>query len=100
MRLLIDDKRDMPDGVIARDFESGKRMLILGGWSVLYIDHDLGEISNGYDLISFAQEFGYLPDKIVIVSSNPVGRQNITRVLVREGFKQLGSAFERIKEDG
>lgn len=101
MNLMIDDKRDMPYGVIARDYESGKKMLALGGWDALYIDHDLGDPKTGYDLITWAADIGpkydFLPDKIVIISSNPVGRDNIARVLRKSGFKELGNHFYREK---
>lgn len=96
MILLIDDKRDMPSGVIARDFESGKKMLALGGWEKLYIDHDLGELKTGYHLITEFLENGLgLPDIVHIVSSNPVGFQNIAVALKRHGYKQLGAQFTK-----
>lgn len=89
----------MSDGVIARDFTSGKKMLTLGGWSVLYIDHDLGEDKTGYDLINWAlvplNNKDWLPDEVVIVSSNPVGIANIARALEKSGFKKLGMTFTR-----
>lgn len=98
MRLLIDDIRSMPDGVIARDYESGREMLTLGGWDVLFIDHDLGEDKTGYDLVTEFLENGIgLPDKVVIVSSNPVGVFNIGSALRWHGYNQLGNAFQ--KED-
>lgn len=99
MRLLIDDKRDMPDGIIARDFESGKKMLALGGFDVLYLDHDLGEINTGYDIINWASEYAdeILPPKIVVVSSNPVGLENIGRALVSFGYKRVGTTFTKEK---
>lgn len=94
MLLLIDDKRDMPTGTIARDYECGKKMLALGGWEKLYIDHDLGEVKTGYHLITEFLENGIgLPDKVTIVSSNPVGFQNIASALKRHNYRQLGSEF-------
>lgn len=98
MKLLIDDERTMSEGIIARDYASGRKMLAFGGWDVLYIDHDLGESKNGYDLITEFLENGLgLPDKVVIVSANPVGFAKIRAALIYDGYSQLGATFTRNK---
>lgn len=102
MDLLIDDVRSMPYGIIARDYESGLKMLRMGGFDCLYLDHDLGEIKTGYDLIKQAVEEGIeLPDKIAIVSSNPVGRDNIKRLLMYDcDYREKGAALIKWKPKG
>lgn len=93
-RLLIDDFRD-PDNyladTVARTFDEGIEQLKKGGWDVLYLDHDLGELDRhgnvciyktGYGImcwLEFHQE--YLPVSIVLVTSNPVGRRNMQVVI-------------------
>lgn len=86
MWLLIDDKRDLYCDVIARTSKAGFKMLALGGWDTLCIDHDLGEEISGYDIIVWASKRNFLPNHIQIVSSNPVGKQNIANVLKDNGY--------------
>lgn len=63
----------------------------------LYIDHDLGEINTGYDLVVWALQNGLCPKQVFIVSANPVGRDNIARALVSEGYTKL-NPYEFILE--
>ncbi len=84
-KLLIDDQREY-DGMtqIARTFEAGLKALKEGNWDVLYLDHDLGqpEPKNGYQLLCWLEEHPeFLPGQIVLVTSNPVGRQKMQAVL-------------------
>lgn len=110
MILLIDDVRDGNYDLIARTAEAGQGVLLhLAGYiSELYIDHDLGSLSiTGYNIVQEALENKYLPDKVIIVSLNPVGRKAIANLLLDNGFKQIvqgctktsmsldGSRFER-----
>lgn len=89
MWLLIDDCRDLGVDVIARTPEAGKRMLALGGWECLCLDHDLGstESETGYDLLKWALEWKFVPQKVQLVTSNPVGRQNMRTALEAAGYK-------------
>ena len=41
MWLLIDDERNLNTDAIARTPEAGKKLLSIGGWSCLCLDHDL-----------------------------------------------------------
>lgn len=98
--LLIDDKRNIDEGVIARDYDSAKYMLGISKWDVIYIDHDLGDkddARNGYSLISTALEQNLLSgvETITVVSSNPVGINNIGRALENHGWKRLGRTFTK-----
>jgi len=87
-QLLIDDIRTLPDTVIARTFEEGMEQIRdHGPWDVLYLDHDLGDPDpkkTGYDVLNWLEEFpSYLPGKIVLVTSNPVGRLRMNVVIER-----------------
>jgi len=79
--------------VIARTAEAGKKLLALGGWACLCLDHDLGEGESGYDVTKWAIENRFMSDKVLIVSSNPVGRDNIARLLINSGYKRRGVNF-------
>ena len=86
--LLIDDIRTMPGATIARTSTEGKLYLAQGSWDILYIDHDLGEDTvSGYDIINWALETDRMPEKVYIVSQNPVGRANIERALDNAGYQ-------------
>lgn len=97
LHLLIDDIRNVGEDVFARTPDIGKAMLMRFPVTHLYIDHDLGldaegnEYENGYKVITWALETGCLPARVQIVSSNPVGRQNIESALINEGYVRQGS---------
>lgn len=86
MWLLIDDCRDLNADVIARTPEAGKRMLALGGWECVCFDHDLACAETGYDVLVWALEKQFLPVKVQLVTSNPVGRQNMRQALEAHGY--------------
>ncbi|MCX6745197.1 MAG: hypothetical protein NTX82_06785 [Candidatus Parcubacteria bacterium] len=91
--LLIDDVRSYANmSKIARTFEQGIEALKEGNWDVLYLDHDLGqpEPKNGYQILCWLEEhLEFLPKQIVLVTSNPVGRQKMEMVL-KKLFSQEG----------
>ena len=89
MKLLVDDLRDLPADIIARNFTAGKLLLENFTWDTLLLDHDLGEDPTGYDLINFAITGNFVPKEVIIVSSNPVGRDNISAALRSYGYHQL-----------
>lgn len=87
MWLIIDDVRDLNCEVIARTSEAGKKMLALGGWECVCFDHDLGEDNeSGYDVLVWAIEENLLPCMVQLVTSNPVGRANMTAALEQDGY--------------
>jgi len=90
MWLLIDDKRDLGCDVIARTPVAGKMLLALGGWECLCIDHDLGAEESGYDIIKWGLQNGFIPKWVQIVSSNPVGRENIKNILIDHLYTTSG----------
>lgn len=86
--LLIDDIRDIEATVVARTYAEGIYALKNDGpFDVLYLDHDLGEEHpkhTGYGVMCFLEEFPeFLPKEIQLVTANPVGRQNMQRVIDR-----------------
>lgn len=87
--LLIDDLRDLEADLIARDYEQGARLLKehWGEIDTLLLDHDLGHESapTGYDIVK--QFYQFLPEKVVIVSANPIGVENIGCFLKQVGYE-------------
>jgi len=97
MWLLIDDVRDLNTEAIARTPEAGKKLLAIGGWECLCLDHDLAAKESGYDILMWALEFGHLPSKVQLVTSNPVGRLNMRAALEATGYVTCdGSNFASI----
>lgn len=91
--LLIDDCREFYGGeTIARTFAEGIALLQSQKWDLLYLDHDLGDPNprnTGYGIMCFLEENPqHLPGRIVLVTSNPVGRQNMQVVIDRIYSKQ------------
>jgi hypothetical protein len=104
--ILIDDVRSIDADVICRTFDAGISALkTLGPFGILYLDHDLGELSfdggeaftevdghrypkNGYGVVCFLENNReFLPIEIRIVSSNPVGRRNM-QVVIDKLYKE------------
>ena len=96
MNIIIDDYRVLGCDVIVRTPQAGKDVLYNMAnlfdstgkplIECLYIDHDLGCKENGYDVIKWAIEHNCLPNKIQIISMNPVGKQNIANILLDNGY--------------
>jgi hypothetical protein len=99
MWLLIDDFRDLNVDVIAVDVSAGKRCLtaFAGEIECLLLDLDMGASGNGYDLAKWAVANGLMPNRVQLVTDNPVGRDNIAGCLVAAGWTKK-SATEFIKE--
>lgn len=86
--LVIDDLRNIQADYVARTFDEGIHALTsMGPWDVLYLDHDLGDPDpshTGYDIINLLEANPeLLPGKIVLVTSNPVGRKKMQSVIDR-----------------
>lgn len=94
MQLLIDDTRDIGTEVTARTWGAGKALICPDApysWDVIYFDHDLAEKNpedTGYTLLREALQWGWLErrTKVGIVTSNPVGRENMERALRSNGY--------------
>lgn len=88
--LLIDDIRNLGCDVTVRTATAGKRALLsyVGDIECLCLDHDLGpDQESGYDIAKWAFEYDVMPKWVQIVTSNPVGRQNIANLLMDHGYK-------------
>lgn len=92
--ILIDDLRNLNMDIICRTSQAGFRTVVAfsGDIECLYMDHDLGEESqtDGYELLKklYAND-GInisMPDKVQLVTSNPVGRQNMADLLISNGY--------------
>ena len=92
MIILVDDRRD-GDGIICRDIDAAQ--LVLAALQhlpnaddnpiELRLDHDLGQGQgrDGIDLLVWARDNNIrLPEKIVLVSENPVGCRNMANLLI------------------
>jgi len=89
MWLLIDDMRDLNCDVIARNAHAGLQMLKSGIFDTVCFDHDLGEHqATGYEVMSHAFRLDYMGgvDHVQLVTSNPVGRNNMAMLLVDHGY--------------
>ena len=87
MWLLIDDCRDLGN-LIARDGETGLTILRLlkGKLEGVMLDHDLGYGISGYQVMVTALEEDILPDRVQLVTSNPVGRIAMKQTLEANGY--------------
>ena len=89
MWLMIDDVRNLGCELEARTAIAGMQLLqtYAGQLECLCIDHDLGpDQLNGYQIIMWALEHDFAPPHVQIVSSNPVGRKNISAALEAAGY--------------
>lgn len=94
--LLIDDLREIDADVIARTGEEGLAALRTQPVTHLYMDHDLGqEHTDGYRVIAQALEEGICPPNVMMVTSNPVGRQNMVAALEANGYRRRGNWYTK-----
>ena len=86
--LLIDDIREIKADKVARNYWEGIKALTEEIWDLVLLDHDLGCFDlDGYELTGYhvlcwlEMHPEFLPKKIILVTSNPVGRQRMQQVL-------------------
>ncbi len=111
--LLIDDIRNeahigldpfnpTEDLVIVRNYEMGIVALqCLWPIDILYLDHDLGNGKDGYEIIKWLEEkaffgaFHLIPKEMICVSNNPTGIEKIKKgwASIEARRKQLDSAM-------
>lgn len=88
--ILIDDVRDIQSDLIFRNGIIAKMMLPHVPWDsfhriVLYMDHDLGLGPNGYQILDLIiNHLKVYPDVIYLVTSNPVGKKNMSSLLLND----------------
>jgi hypothetical protein len=68
------------------------------------MDHDLGDdlsSANGYSFLAWALEETHLPKPyvVVLVTANPVGRDNMERVLLNNGYDKIRGEYILVRED-
>jgi len=91
MWLIIDDQRDLGCDIIARTAEAGRVVLTYMGFKFdgLCIDHDLGGKETGLDVLKYGVESKTLPNRIQLVTSNPVGRENMKNFLLDNDYSSV-----------
>jgi len=95
MYLLIDDVRNFHCDIIARTAEAGKKILTFLHKDIdcLGIDHDLGGAETGYDIVVWALQQSFLPNRVQIVTMNPVGRKAMESLLIEQGYVHSEGTF-------
>lgn len=93
--LLIDDFREFYVDHIAKNARDGQKALLAFPVTHLYMDHDLGDENEptGYDVICWAIERGCVPANVTMVTSNPVGRDNMVAALENIGYTRKGNWY-------
>lgn len=83
--ILIDDVREAENHVfVCRTYASGIEALQQCHWHLLYLDHDLGEMKSGYDVLTWLESNKtHLPDNIILVTSNGSVREKMNMVIQR-----------------
>jgi hypothetical protein len=87
MWLLIDDIRNLNCEAIARTPEAAKELLKCNCWECVCFDHDLGCAETGHDIMKWMFGMKIYPPQIQLVTSNPVGRDNMIGELESHGYK-------------
>lgn len=85
MKLYVDDLRDPPDDgwTVCRSSGDAVHYLSGGNYSLMSLDHDLGDHDTGDQIIKWMIEqcldgnYGCVPCEIIIHSANPVGSSNM-----------------------
>ena len=87
IKLYVDDERQAPNGwVNVKSAEMAIKLLKEGRVEELSLDHDLGRKKTGYDIVLWMEravmEGSFeLPNKIIIHTANPVGRQKMAAAI-------------------
>lgn len=74
------------DVQLAKTFKEGIRELqkLEQKWETLLLDHDLGGIMTGYDVILWLEaNKKSMPENIILITNNPVGRKRMFDVLLK-----------------
>lgn len=110
--LLVDDIRNedhigldtlhpTQDIIIVRNYEMGIVALqCMWPIDILYLDHDLGEGKDGYEIIKWLEEkaffgaFHLIPKEMICVSNNPTGIEKI-----KNGWASIQSRRKAFEEN-
>lgn len=86
MWLLIDDVRNYNADVIARTADAGIKLLREMEWEAVIMDNDLGEHTQGWQVLDQALREGYRPNRVQICTSNPPARDRMRAMLQKAGY--------------
>ncbi len=98
MKLYLDDMRPVPDGwELVRTYHDAIYMLKCCDVTEISLDHDLGSVKSGYDVLNWIEAEAvlnpsYKPPKIYIHTANPSAR------IKMELGKSAIEKFQLIKE--
>ncbi|CAL9994727.1 hypothetical protein VPHD479_0355 [Vibrio phage D479] len=108
MFVLIDDLRDINQFVrpsdkklVIRTFDEGMSFVKHTNLQdiTLLMDNDLDDETpghEGYDILSCAIDANNLPHRVMLVTSNPVARMKMSKLLeYTQQYRQIGSLFVR-----
>ena len=88
---IIDDIRELNCQYVAKTGWDGIEMMRehIEEIGVLCLDHDLGDAHamNGFDVLYRLMLEGLVPDRVQLVTSNPVGRTNMGNLLLDRGYE-------------
>lgn len=90
MYLWVDDIRHPPgEGWdVARNWEEAIALLEKNQYHTVSLDHDLGEKElSGYHIVKWMVLMGRLPGRVILHTSNPVGRNSMREALQAVGYK-------------
>ena len=106
MKLYLDDLRPTPEGW-ERVYSVNEAIDFVeyrGLPNELSLDHDLGDYADeGGDAIKFVDWLcltGRFPPVVMFHTSNPVGRDNMKRALIRHGYQDRGSYLYKEEQHG
>jgi hypothetical protein len=101
VKLFLDDLRTTPAGW-QRAYSVNEAIKMVeksSKWDEVSLDHDLGDYAeDGGDAIKFVDWMvatGNLPRFVHIHTSNPVGRDNMRRTLIRHGYQGSGTTLSK-----
>lgn len=88
---IIDDIRTLNCELIARTARDGIQMVIdnFDRIECLCLDNDLGELVEGYDVLCNLFYMDKVPNKVQLVTSNPVAQGKMSKLLQSNGYKTI-----------
>ena len=77
-----DGMLDWMDWIIVRSVENTKSLLKMGVVDKLSLDHDMGSVINGYDLVKWMVDTGNWPKGVITIhSENIIGSKNMQALI-------------------
>lgn len=91
--VIVDDAKEFPNiipcMIICRDSDAAKTVIENIMPYELWLDFDPGDKSkeNGLDILKWALENGRCPDRVVLKTMNPVGKERMADFLVENNYR-------------